>query len=159
MKNLFFLPIFAIGLLLTGLGFSQVAIAQSSQDDLIESIDEIPFEEGEIQDEESDPAVEERNLRKEFRGIELTPEEFDRVRQARRQFRQELTEVMQQDFGSILQLVFLPQSEAEERSGKVLGNPIANYGRAISQVLTPEEIKIWQRNMEEDAQKAREEDD
>ena len=156
MKRRFLLPIFATGLLLTSLGVSQIANAQSSEDGLIKPSDEIPFEEGEIQDEESDPAVEERNLRKEFRGIELTPEEFEQVSQARRQFRQELAEAIKNNYGSIIQLVFLPQSEAETQAGKVLGNPITNYSDAISQILTPEEIKIWQQNMEEDAQTARE---
>lgn len=103
--------------------------------------------EGEVIDHE-DPAAEERNLKEEFQGTNLTPEQFEQVRQARRQFRDELKQVSQ-DFGSILQLVFLPQDEGERRAGDVLGNPITNYSNALSKILTPEQIEIWQQNMEE----------
>lgn len=158
MKPRFLLPVIATALLLTNLGVSQVAIAQLSQEDLIESIDEIPFGDIKIIEREYDPAVQERNLRKEFRGIDLTPQEFEQIRQARRKFHQELKTVVKKDFGSIIQLVFLPKAEAESRSGEVFSNPLTNYSNAMSKILTPEEIKIWQQNMEESAHKRRNQD-
>ena len=153
MKRQLVLSIFAAIALIGGLSGQNVASAQFSEDFLIESIDEIPME-GEVTDHESDPAVEEQNLREEFRGVDLTAEQFEQVRQARRQFRDEMTQILSEDFGSVLQLVFLPQAEAESRSVNVLGNPIVNYGNALSEILTPEQIEIWQKNMEADAERS-----
>ena len=135
-------------ILMIGFGVSNnIAVAQLSEDALIDSIDKIPMN-GEVIDHESDPAVEERNIKNEFKGIDLTPQRLEQIKQARRQLRTGLKQVMKSDFSQILKVVFLPKQQAEERAGNILENPIAGYGEAISKILTPEEIKIWQRNLE-----------
>lgn len=129
------------------------AVAQSpSQRDLINSINKIPMTDEQITDPESDPVVETRNLQVEFKGTNLTPQQFEQIRQARRQFRADIKQVMSDDLGKILQLVFLPKAQAEKQSVEVLGNLIAGYSNAVSRILTPEQIKIWQQNLERGAQ-------
>jgi Spy/CpxP family protein refolding chaperone len=130
--------------------------AQSTPDQnqrgiMIDLLDQVPFA-GEVNDLESDPAVEERNLRQEFRDIEMTNSQFDQIRQARRQFRADLGEIMTSNLGGLIQLIFLPKAQAEQKSIEIFGAPIRSYGESIARVLSPEQVQVWQRNMEQDAQ-------
>jgi Spy/CpxP family protein refolding chaperone len=113
-------------------------------------LNQIPLA-GEVTDLESDPAVEERNLRQEFRDIEMTNPQFDQIRQARRQFRTDLGEIMTSNLGGLIQLIFLPKAQADRKAIEIFGAPMRSYGEAISRVLSPEQVQVWQRNMEQDA--------
>ncbi|MEB3360222.1 MAG: hypothetical protein VKK04_26085 [Synechococcales bacterium] len=33
--------------------------------------------------------------------------------------------------------------------GNILGDAIANYSDGVSEILTPEQLRIWQQNMDE----------
>ncbi|MGF1499638.1 MAG: hypothetical protein ACFB8W_22865 [Elainellaceae cyanobacterium] len=104
----------------------------------------VPFE-----DAESDPAVETRNLEREFAGTNLTPEQFEQVRQVRRQFRAEMVEAAQTRFPQLLLMMLLPQERAERLAGNIFGDAIANYGEGVAEIFTPEQLTTRQQNMEE----------
>lgn len=145
MKRNRFMSIMAGLIILTGTGISNIAMAQVSRGNLIVDNN---FMNGEVTNPESDPKVEERNIKDEFRGINLTAQRFDQIKQARRQFHNGLRQAFKSNIGSILQLVLLPGKEAEDRLGNLLRNPMSDYSEALTNILTPEEIKIWQQNGE-----------
>ena len=153
MKHRFFLPILTSVVLLTGMEANTVASAQINKREpvqtnavSIEVADDFPLE-ADVDNPQIDPAAEEQRLREEFRGINLTLQQFERVRQARRLFHSELQKAASQNFGLLLfQFAFSSQVEASQRAREVLGNPIANYVNALAEILTPEQLRIWRQN-------------
>lgn len=152
MKRNKLVPIMAGLIILTGAGVSNIVMAQFSRSKLMVNNDNISHNE-EDTGPESDPKVEEHNLQNEFRGINLTPQQFDQIKQARRQFRDGFKQAALSNFGSLFQMTLLPKKEAEDMGTNIFRNPIVNYSEAISKILTPEELKIWHRNLEEGAKR------
>ncbi|MGG6270727.1 hypothetical protein ACQ4M3_39410 [Leptolyngbya sp. AN03gr2] len=132
-------------------GLSSSAVAQIPRRSLLNGINQGNQSNLPITDHESDPSVEERNLRNEFRGINLTPQQFEQLRKARRQLRADLKQIMSGNMGQLLMLFVLPKAQADQRSVEIFKNPMGNYASAISKTLTPEQFKIWQRNVEQGA--------
>lgn len=101
-----------------------------------------------VQYEESSPAEEERNLKQEFRGINLTQQQLEQVKQLRRQLKAELKQVIIPNLAQVLMLTVLPKQQAEQKLGDLLGKPLTAYGEGLSKVLTPAQLKVWQKNAE-----------
>lgn len=108
-------------------------------------------------DHESDPAVEARNLDREFRGVNLTPQQREQVVQARRQLRADMKQVVTSPnaLGTIFRMLFSSQVSAERIAADWLGESIGTYAQSLSEILTPQQLAIWQRNSEEDARNRR----
>lgn len=108
-------------------------------------------------DNESDPAVEARNLDQEFRGVNLTPQQREQVVQARRQLRTDLRQVMTSPnaIGAIFRMLFSSQAAGERIAADWLGESIGTYAQSLSEILMPQQLAIWQRNSEEDARNRR----
>ena len=139
MKNLFFLPIFAIGLLLTGLGFSQVAIAQSNQEDL-ENWQPTPE-----QQQSWDEDLISQSFTDWFAGIELTPaqEKFAKAENARYYYKfQKLGDRVEAEGREIL-------TDAEARELET------EFFQRLKTGLTKDQIKQVKANMEQIGREAR----
>jgi hypothetical protein len=105
-----------------------------------------------VHNSESDPVVEARNIEREFRDIDLIPQQLEQVKQIRRQFNTGMIDAVRTNFAQLMMAMFLPQKQAESLLGNVLGNPIQSYGQQLSQLLTPAQLEIWQRNTQAMAQ-------
>lgn len=153
MKHRFFLPTLTIVVLLTGIEANTVASTQINQGEPVQT-NEVSIEitgdsslETALESPRVGSTAEEERLREEFRGINLTLQQFEQVRQARYLFNRELEKAASQNIGLLLfQFAFSSQLEASQRAREVLGHTIANYANALAEILTPEQLRIWCQN-------------
>jgi hypothetical protein len=156
MNQRLLMPILVSVFVLAGLGISRVTAGQAIDNQLPNTVQEdydlqkpIDPENISFEDDESDPAIEARNIEQEFYGIELTAQQLDQIKQVRRQMRDEFRQVMTTNFGQIMMLMVLPQQQAEQMAGDLFEPPILTYITNVEQILTPAQLQIWQRNFEQ----------